>query len=75
MMNDAINICLSGINACFNWMAQIFNSIPGSFQFILAMIGVYTVFRLLLVRIIGARLGAGASDIVKAIRRSDKEKE
>ena len=68
MINDALNICLTGINAVFTWFGQIMDALPGAFNFILAMIGVFTVFRLLLVPIMGVHIGGAGSDMAHIIR-------
>lgn len=73
-MNDALNVCLSGINAVFSWMEKVYTAIPGSFVFILAMIGVFTVFRLLLVPVMGTHIGGAGSDIARIIRAENDRK-
>lgn len=74
MLNDALNICIVGINAAFDFFDRVMFAIPGAFSFILAMIGVFTIGRLIIRPIMGVRLGSGASDVVRKIRGSDKEK-
>lgn len=69
-MNDALNVCLSGINAVFSWMEKVYTAIPGSFVFILAMIGVFTVFRLLLVPVMGVHIGGAGSDFARFIDKA-----
>lgn len=65
MFVDIVGYCITCINAAFEWMDKIFSAIPGSFIFLLAMLGVYTVFRILLVPIFGTRLASGISDVAK----------
>ena len=74
MLNQAINICITGINAAFGFFDRIMSAIPGAFSFILAMIGVFTVFRLLLVPIMGAHIGGAGSDMAHIIRAEDNRK-
>lgn len=69
-MNDALNVCLSGINAVFSWLEKVYSAIPGSFVFILAMIGVFTVFRLLLVPVMGVHIGGAGSDFVRLMGKA-----
>lgn len=75
MFIEALNACIIGINAAFNFFDRIMSAVPGAFSFILAMIGVFTIGRLLIRPIMGVRFGSGASDVVRKLRRSDKEKE
>ena len=70
MFVDIVGYCITCINAAFDWMDKIFSAIPGSFIFLLAMLGVYTVFRILLRPILGIRLGSGASDVVKKVTKN-----
>ena len=74
-MNDALNVCLSGINAVFSWMEKVYTAIPGSFIFILAMIGVFTVFRLLLVPVMGVHIGGAGSDFVRFMGKAQSSNE
>lgn len=74
MFVEVLNTCIIGINAGFEFFDRIMSAIPGAFSFILAMIGVFTIGRLLIRPIMGARLGSGASDVVRKLSRSNKEK-
>ena len=75
MFLEALNTCIIGINAAFNFFDRIMSAIPGAFSFILAMIGVFSIGRLLIRPIMGVRIGSGASDVVRKIRGSEKEKQ
>lgn len=70
MFVDIVGYCIIGINAALEWMEKLFAAIPGSFTFLLAMVGVYTVFRILLRPILGVRLGSGASDVAKKVTKN-----
>lgn len=73
MLNQAINICITGINAAFSFFDRIMSAIPGAFSFILAMIGVFTVFRLLLVPIMGIHIGGAGSDVARLMNKKPDE--
>lgn len=75
MMSTIIDYMITCINAVFGWFDQFMDSLPGAFSFISAMIGAFSVFRLLIRPIMGYRLGSGASDIVRKLHNKGKEKE
>lgn len=69
MVAQTMEICLSAISAVFNFMSYIFEEL-GAWSWILGAIIVYTIFRLLIVPIVGGVISAGQSDTVKAFRQS-----
>lgn len=74
MLIDALNICITGINAVFGWFSRLMDAIPGAFNFILAMIGVFTVYRILLVPILGIHIGGAGSDLAHIVRTDERNR-
>lgn len=71
MVAQTMQICLQGISAVFGFMSIIFETL-GAWSWILGAIIVYTIFRMLIVPIIGGVIRSGQSDTVKAIRQNSK---
>lgn len=72
MVTQAMNICLQGISAVLYWMEYIFMQL-GAWNWILGAVIIYTIFRLLIVPVIGDALSSGQSDTVKSVKKGEKE--
>ena len=73
MMSTIIGYMITCINAVFGWFDQLMDSLPGAFSFILAMIGAFTVFRLLIRPIMGAHIGGAGSDVARVLNKENKK--
>ena len=71
MVAQTMQICLIAISSVFDIMGYVFEQL-GAWTWILGAITLYTIFRLLIVPVIGAAVSSGASDTVKKIKGSNK---
>lgn len=64
MLGECFSLCLKGISAVFDWMGYIFVQLD-AWKYILGAFLIFTIFRLLLVPIVGGSLFGGSSDTVR----------
>lgn len=72
MVGQCMNICLSGIGAVFGFLEQIFDSLDG-WSYVIGAFMIYTVFRVLLVPVIGGAISSGTSDMAMKLKQNYKD--
>lgn len=78
MVGQCLQLCVTGISAVFDFMALIFDYL-GAWTYIIGAFMIYTVYRVLLVPVIGAGQSDMARKVVKgghnnSSGKSDKSK-
>lgn len=67
MWDSAVSVVVRGVTACFEWMGQLFDAVPGSWGSVFTVIVILMLSRFLLGPILGASF-SGSSDKVKVAR-------
>lgn len=72
MVGQCMDICLTGIRAVFGFMEQIFDSL-GGWSYVIGAFVIVTVFRVLLVPVIGGAISSGTSDMAMKLKQNYKD--
>lgn len=75
MFSTAVDICVTGINACFSWFAQIMDVMPGAWSTIFTLFTIIVICRFLLGPLVGVTFDAGsdrAADWIVEKRQNDR---
>lgn len=65
MVGDCFNLCIDAISAAFDWLNYILVQLD-AWKYILGAFLIFTIFRLLLVPLVGGVIGGGSSDTVRS---------